>query len=172
MLRSELVVAIGKNEQYGQRCDAPPEELDEVQRRFVRPMHVLEREDERRTPLAKTLQQQRKQRMPVAAGVEQRVVVPLQCDVAQRTQRTGREEGIAGAGDHLGLESCKGQEALEKRALPDARFAGNEHDAAHATPHLRKLARQRFERRPPFEQIVHVFRSAFRRGRWSVAGRR
>jgi hypothetical protein len=89
MLRAELVVAIGENEQDGQRRDPASEERDEVECRLVGPIHVLERDDERLVPLAQALQQHRKQRVPLAAGVEQRSVVPLERDVAKRTQRRG-----------------------------------------------------------------------------------
>ncbi len=43
----DLTIAIGQDEQAVAHPDAPPEVLDQIERRFVRPMHILDHENGR-----------------------------------------------------------------------------------------------------------------------------
>src|SRR5204862_7802961 len=99
MSRIQLIVPVSEDHQRMDIVDPAPEELDQIQRRFVGPMDVLKEHDRRSLALSKSTQEERKQVVPVAVGLERAEQRPMQmhCNVAQRTKGSRCEQRVARA---------------------------------------------------------------------------
>ncbi len=70
MLRAQLVVAVRHDEHDAHALQPASDEFDQIERRLVRPMHVLENEDRRR----------RSARQLIDRCVEDGIAVGRRCD--------------------------------------------------------------------------------------------
>jgi hypothetical protein len=122
----QLVVAVGGDHERGHGLDSPAEQPKDVQRRFVRPVEVLDDQDRRaRGPqLAQELCGDRVWPGLPADELLQRAA-RLLGDVQERPQRAGSEERVTRAVEH----SCRRlllQECTHERGLAPARLAADE----------------------------------------------
>ena len=89
----QLIVAIGEHEQRGDVMDAPGEELDQVERRLVRPVQVLEHGDDGWLP-SEFVQDCREQHGWGSPGLERRAQrgTGVASDVVDGRERPRGEE--------------------------------------------------------------------------------
>jgi len=137
MVRPELVVAIRQHEERGDLPDAAAEERDQVERRRVRPVQVLEHDDHRR--VLPELFEDRGEDHPRRSA---RFEPPEQCgarllgDVVDGPQRPRGVEGIAGAPQRAARLPTRAREAVDERGLADSRLAVQQRDAPLAVGDL------------------------------------
>ena len=98
-----LVLAIGQHQQGARLGDAPAEELDQVERRVVGPMDVLDHDQGRRLRPPQHVEHGGEQRRARRAGLErgQQVGAGLARDVVEGPERRRREQRIA-----MALQRC------------------------------------------------------------------
>ena len=142
MARRRLAASEGQHEQRRQRADPPPEHGDRVERRVVRPVHVLEHEHRRPRRELELRDQQRLDVVRRGAGrerlLERRRDAPD--EVADRAQRPRDREVVAGAEQHPSPRRPRSRsEPGDERGLADPRLAGDEDDPTIAP--RRRLAR-------------------------------
>ena len=129
-----LVTAVS-HDQHGARArDAPPEILHQVERGVVRPVHVLDDEDEGLPGTLELIDHGGEDALAVRAlghGVEQ-CTACLAAHVAQWPERLRRRERIARAPQYADRRAAAPDELTDDRRLADARFAGHERDAPAA----------------------------------------
>ena len=127
----ELVVAIRDDDQRAAAADASSEQPKHVHGRFVCPVDVLENEDGR-LELHFVEQTVHDFVCPGPRRDERRKRIPgLHGDVDNRTERPGREQRLARAGEHPHPFDL-GQKRADERALADARLAADEHETSFA----------------------------------------
>ncbi len=96
MRPGQLIASKRPEQQCRDRLDPPPQQADQIERRPVGPVQILEHDDARST--AAQLPHQRLQQLAdPGAGVQQlRHVSPsLLGDVDERAERAGRVQGVA-----------------------------------------------------------------------------
>jgi hypothetical protein len=153
MRGADLVVAVAEHEQRAGAFDAPAEKLDEVQRRVVGPVQVLDHHQCRRVGGAQLGQHRLEQRRPRPVQPCAEARTALSRHVEQRRQRMRRFECVAGAPPD-GRAGVAGRQRPQHAGLADACFAGHQRDAA--VP--RRVAQQRgqfLQHRLSFDQTVH-----------------
>ena len=135
MARRRLAAAEGEDEQRRQRADPPPEHGDRVERRIVRPVHVLEYEHGRR---GRQLELRDQQRLDVVRGRadgecldEGRRNVPN--EVAERAQRARNREVVAGTEQHSRVVVQILEKPGDERCLADPGLAGDKDDPTGTT---------------------------------------
>src|SRR5262245_7911959 len=94
---THFVVAVSDHEQGARASDAPAEVLEQIEGRFVRPMHVFEYQ--KGVAALQLIEGCAEDCIATAARGQRRQqrALRLPRNVVQRAQRTGREERIAGA---------------------------------------------------------------------------
>ena len=143
--RGELVCAIGREQQNLLVDEVVREENEEIERRRVSPVHVLEHDQHRCESRSVGEQRERvlehaqlrARRLPIGAprlperseSLEERLVRQLRADEIDRAPEKDLESGIAGASRKLGGEP----------GLADARFSGDED--CRTVPRLRPIER-------------------------------
>ncbi len=98
MIRAHLIVAVADDEQDAEGGEAPTEEFDEVERRFVGPMHVFEDQDGGQAAAAQFLDRDVEataSRRSAASRAPGKLAADLARDVIKRRQRMRREERFA-----------------------------------------------------------------------------
>jgi hypothetical protein len=120
----ELIVAIGREHERSGRLDTAAEQAEEVERRLVRPVDVLEHEDCRARQL---VEQRRRHLVRAGSALEQlgERSADLGRDVCNRRKRTRREERVACSREDAHA-TCVVAEGADERGLPDAGLAGEE----------------------------------------------
>ena len=95
MTRVELLLAIADGEHGADRLDAASDESEDVERRLVGPVDVLDHDDRR--PTAKLVDQRRGDRVGnrVAAQELVQCVTRRRGDVVERAERLRREQPVA-----------------------------------------------------------------------------
>src|SRR6267378_2769866 len=96
MPRTYLVIAVRNREHYVCAMNAAAQKLEQIERRFVRPMHVFEY-DQRLRPSLQLIERCGEDDVAVRSGIDgrQQRTLRLPRDVVQRGEGTGREERIA-----------------------------------------------------------------------------
>ena len=112
MGRANLVVAIGREQEGARRGDAPPEEAEEIERRLVGPMDILEDDQRRRRSSGEHAKEGAEDLIARGTGRELAgdVAVHGVGDVNEWAERAGGRERIADAGEG----ACGGTESLAK----------------------------------------------------------
>ena len=151
----ESLVAIAENHEQRHGLDPARDETDDVQRRLVRPVHVLDNKN------GGSARQPRQQCRGQTVGRHvllqelRELTTGGRSDVVERTERPGGEQRVAGAPEHADRLRLLSQEATDERRLADACFAAYEDDATTVLPdhgHRRKPLRQLGELALAFEQ--------------------
>ncbi len=127
-------VAAREQEQDGQRPDSPGEQGDDVERRLVRPVHVLEHEHGRLRRQRELGQQQAVDLVRRRAGGQRLLQRRRQRagQVVDRAERPRDREVVAGAEQHARVVIEIGDEAGDERGLADPGLAGHDDDATVA----------------------------------------
>ncbi len=143
MGRTDLVVPVGDDQQEARGAAAPAHEAQEVERRLVRPVGVLEHGERRAEPAGELSQNGAKDPMPGLPRVREE---PLEGpthgggDVEHRGQRAWRRHGIAGPDEHSrGVPGGFGDPANE-RGLAHARLAAHEDEVPASGRRIREQA--------------------------------
>ena len=120
MTRADFVGAIGHHQHRARALHAPAEELEQVERRLVGPVAVLEH-DQRRRPVLELVERRAEDRVAAGLGVDggEQLALGLARDVVQRRERPRREQGIAGAPQHARRDALLAGELLQ--AAPSCR---------------------------------------------------
>ena len=152
----ELVVAVGDRDERRHRRDPACEQAEQVERRLVGPVQVLEHDDRWRAPPQLVEQRGQHVARPGAALDEVgQLAACLGGDVEQRPERPRRVQRLARAREHA--DGKVGAERVEERRLADPGLSGDEHEPpATALGHSREGARERVELVRPFEQLLPV----------------
>ena len=173
MARRRLAGAEGEDEQRRQRADPPPEHRDRVERRIVRPVHVLEHEHGRR---GRQLELRDQQRLDVVRGRadgerldEGRRNVPN--EVAERAQRARNREVVAGTEQHSRVVVQILEEPGDERCLADPGLAGDEDDPTGATGCRSSRLGERGQRPISLEELHQSTINPVRPGRTQSRGR-
>ncbi len=137
MLGPHLIVTVGDDQHDGEMPQAAPEELDQIERRLIGPVNILDDEDRRRgTP-----------RQVVDCCIEDDVAVGrrlkggaeclprLPRHVVERRQGMGREERLAASPEHARGRALAVHELLQERGLADPGLAAHERHASRSTRH-------------------------------------
>lgn len=158
----QLVVAVGQDGQRRRAANPPAEIFEQIERRCVGPMHVLEHEHGRLLATLQLVQESAEDREPVGGGshqLQQRALY-LKRDVVQRTQRLRREQRVAAAKQRARLGALRREEILDQAGLADPGLAVHERDTTLAGSCLT----QRFGESPQCGvalQQLHRFEVAF-----------
>jgi len=152
----ELVVPVGKEDERGRRLRSASEQAEQVERRLVRPVHVLQ--EEHRRPRAQLVEQRGEHVVrPRAARDEPgERLADLGRDVGDRPERAGREERVARTLQHAHVRRALGAKAPDERRLSDTRLAGDEEHAARAGTGSGQPGAQRVEERFALEEGLSV----------------
>src|SRR3981189_1403905 len=132
MPRADLVIAIRNGEHCVCAMNAASQKLEQIERRFVRPMHVFEYAHRLR-PALQLIERCGKDYVAVRAGIDgrQQRALRLPRDVVQRGEGPGREERIARPPQYTRFARLLRQ-FLQQRGLADPRFAADERDTTTA----------------------------------------
>ena len=123
----ELVVAVGGDDQHRNRLDSAREEPEDVERRLVRPVDVLEHEDRRAVRGARE-RRHHLVRHHVASDDGLELAAGGFADREQRPEWPRDEERIAAAPEDPCRAAVLVAEPPQQRRLADACFAAHEHD--------------------------------------------
>ena len=126
----ELVVAIARDHQSRDRLDPTGEQPQDVERRLVRPVHILEHEHGR-CAFAELTSQRRDDLMRNRAARDTllEVAADILGDREQRAEWARREEGIAGAPQDSRRRTGLLAEPPQKHCLPHPGLAADHRDA-------------------------------------------
>lgn len=151
MTGTDLVVAIGREQQRASAVNAATDEFEQIERGLIRPVHVFEYAYRGRlTELAeKAAENHLTRRFRVECATE--LAIDALGDVVQRAERPWCEQGLtAAAQDTRRRDTC--QKRIYQTGLADTGFAEDERDAtAFAARCLFKL-QQSPDQFVPFEQ--------------------
>ena len=145
MLRADLVVAVGRDQQNGCLIEPAAEVAEEVERRLVRPVDVLDDCDCRSR--AELLESCRKDLPPAKCPVEARR------ELVERGERLGREQPVARRPDDPRLPGLLLSECADEGGLPDAGLAADEHEASMARSCRAEVLAESREVRAPLDQL-------------------
>ena len=153
--RVELVLAIRDHDERPDGLGPPRDQTDDVQRRLVGPVHVLDHHD-RGPDGAHFLEQRQEDRMRLLALVHRGGERTLQgCrHVDQGPERPRRPERVAGPPQHARTRIPRLAESAHQGALADARLARDEHEPAAPDGDVVEALLQRFQERRALEETA------------------
>src|SRR5437588_4919665 len=127
----KLIVSVTGKDERGDRLDSSREEPQNVERRLVRPVDVLEDEDGSSSS-AQLACERRDDFVRPGLARDDLAELPARAlrDGKQRTKRSGREERIAVAPQDSRRRTALFAEAAQECRLPHTSFATDEHDPA------------------------------------------
>ena len=131
MLPADLVIAVRGDQQSPHRRNAAAQVLDQVERRLVGPMDVLDNEDDGLGAAPQKFEEGGEQGRPAGCALEpaqQLSASELARNVIEWCQRRRREERVAIALENAGRARMHRGEVLDKRGLADAGLAADERD--------------------------------------------
>ncbi len=149
----ELVVAIRQDHERWEVVDPASEHAHDIERRLVRPVHVLEHEH-RRARL-KHVPDRGQNLVRTGAALDEL----CECasgpggDVCERTERAGREERITRSFEDLVGRPDRLAERPDERRLADAGLPGDDHEPAGTGPRLRQRGHELVQGSLSFEQL-------------------
>jgi hypothetical protein len=151
---ANLVVPVRYDDHRAGSMDAAAEELEQIKRCLVRPVHVFEH-DQRRRPL-QLIQRCGKDVVAVRAVPMDANSAPLSLagNVVQRREWPGRGEVVAAA-PQAARDALPRAEFLQQHGLADARFAAYEHRAAIAAGRGAEPSQQLSKASIALEQFHH-----------------
>ncbi len=153
MRSAEPVVAEARGDDRRRALDPAREQAEQVERRLVGAVDVLEHEERR--PLRCELAEERVGEL-VGPGVAAQRVGQLAADAAgdldERAQRPRRLERDAAAPEDAGRMRADGH-AAQERGLADPRFAAHEHEPAGTVRGVRERCFQRVDEMRALEQL-------------------
>jgi hypothetical protein len=121
VLLAELVVAVGEHQQRAQSADPPPQEGQQVERRPVGPVQVLDHQNRPRPVRRRVqhVQQRGEQRLPRRVPGQRggQLAAGLPPDVVQRTQLTRGQQRVARAEEHPHVRPGPRRERRDQRGL-------------------------------------------------------
>jgi predicted nucleotidyltransferase len=161
----DLVVAVAGENERGDRLEPSRQQPEDVERRLVGPVDVLEDEDRRRRGRQLAGERGRHLVWP-RAGLDEALELaarPLG-DLEQRPERSRSEEGIAGAPEDSRRVAVLVAEAPQQRRLPTAGLAADEHQAAVRA--LGDGGQRVSERRQMARALEQLARRLGRAGSW------
>ncbi len=149
----DLVVAPRQHQQAGHAVDAPAQELQQVQRGVVGPVHVLEHGDHGPRAARQVGEHRLEQGLARVPGLQLRAEAHVGAagDVVQRLQRVRRLQAVAGAPPRRGVAGARGQR-LQQRGLADAGLAADQQHVAAAGARGVQQPIERQQRSLAFEQ--------------------
>ncbi len=135
MLRVDLAVAVADDHERGNRLDTASEQPEDVERRLVRPVRVLEDEDGARLR-RELVRQRRRQLVRHRARLDGRpkLAADVVGDRQHRTERARREQRVAASPEHAHLGFVALPEPPHDRRLPDARLAAEQDEMTARGP--------------------------------------
>ena len=153
MVGPDLVVAEGQQQQGGAALAAPGEVPDQLQRRGVRPVHVLDEPDGRLG--AQRGPHRREQADPVDGFARVNGHGEAECgrDVHQGPQRRRRGGPVAATAQHPARRG--GHEVGGEAGLPGSGLAADQHRRADAATGLVQRGGQRGQLLGPLQQHTH-----------------
>ena len=151
---AQLVGAVGDDHERAELLDASPEHAEDVERRLVGPVHVLEHDD-RRGARAQLVQERDDHALrgvadecrirPVGRRRPARCRRAVRADEACAARRTRRRAPAR--------PRRVGAERANEGALPDPRIARDEDEPPLTAPSRRERVLERGERRIPLEKV-------------------
>jgi hypothetical protein len=149
------VVAVAEDQQRARVADAAAEVLDEVERRVVGPVHVLEDDDRRRRRAGDLVEEGGEERGALAGprqrGTQRRSGVGG--GIVQRAERARSRQRLARAPENAAADLRR--EALEERRLADSSLAADEDGAALTARRGAGGVGERGEQAVALEQLDH-----------------
>ena len=136
VVHAQLVVAVGRDDQRFRTLEPPAEVEEEVERRLVCPVDVLQNDEGRSSCELVERCGEDLARLPLRA----------QAQVVERRERLGREEPVAARPQDADIIDPRG-ELAEERRLPDPGFAAHD-DEPSAVSRVGKLVGERLESGP------------------------
>jgi hypothetical protein len=134
VIRSDLVVAVGDEEQRGQAPDPTTDELEQIQRRIVRPVGVLDHHCARHRWESELGKERREKIFPTGSfpqrGSER--TIRLLRNVVKGTKWPRRGERVAQTPERERIPGTGRGEMLDKAGLAYARLASDRRDSASA----------------------------------------
>ena len=146
----DLVVAEGEQQQGGAVLAAPGEVPDQLQRRRVRPVQVLDQPDRELADQRRAHRREQVEPVDRLAGMGGHVDLERGRHVHQGAERRGRGGAVTAAAQHPARDG--GHEVLGEAGLPRARFAADQDRRAVAAAGLVQGSGQRVELRGPLQQ--------------------
>jgi hypothetical protein len=149
----QLVRAVGRDDERAQLLDAPPQPTEDVERRLIGSVHILQHHD--RSPAAAQLFDERVEHAVKRLARRDRCLEPSsdgRGDVDQRTQRARRAQAVARPYQQS-LWSGRRAERSHQGALPDASVTQDEHQAPLPAPGVRERLRKHRRRAFTLQQL-------------------
>ncbi len=130
----DLIVTMRQDHQDPCLCNAPAEELDEIERRLVGPMDVLDHHDRRLRRAVQLAEHGGEQHGARCLDLELREqpAAGLVGYVVERTERRGVEQRIAIPLEDADRRATRRQEPVDEGCLADARFTADDGDTSLA----------------------------------------
>ena len=137
----------------GNRPESPADDAQQVERRLVRPVHVLEHDDRRRIRAPQQTEERvgRTVLITVAELVAQ-VAADLIGHVDDRSERASRCDGVARAPQD-GVFWLGGREGVNQRRLANASLAADEDQPSMPPPGVSQQVGQLSQEHLAFEQL-------------------
>ena len=151
------VVAVAQHQHGRQAMDATADELDQIERRLVGPVNVLEHQHGRRRRARQLVEHGAEDRRPVVRPRQQRAQrrTGLAGDVVQRPERPRRRQRLAAAPEDAARAEA-GAERFQQAGLADAGLAAHQHRAAAALGGGARAGSERDQRVVALEQLRHL----------------
>jgi hypothetical protein len=139
----ELVVAVRRDDEDGKRPDSSPEQPEDIERRLVGPVQILE--DEHRAPGLQLLAESCEHLVGEGSGGDKllEAATGICGHVGEWPERAWREQRVTCAREDSGVRSSRAERA-DERGLADTRLAGDEDEPAAACMCLGQRLVQRF----------------------------
>ena len=155
MAERQLAVAAREHHERRQRPDPAHEDRDRIERRVVRPVHVLDHEHRRPGRQPQLLDQEPVDLVRGVAGGERALELgrDMAGQVSQRAERPRDREIVAAPEEHPGAVVEVGQEAGDDGGLADAGLADDDDHATLAPRRRVTRLGERGERTVALEQL-------------------
>ena len=155
----ELVVPVGREHEQRRLPQLAREQPQHVERRLVRPVHVLDNDDRRRArPRQPEERGDHRGRALIDRGLE--LAAGLLGDIEERPQRPRREQRVTAAPQHARRTARLRAECTNSRRLAHPGLPGDEHEPAAPRGGLSQRVAQVAENRIPLQEPGSFRRSS------------
>jgi len=160
IVRGQVVVPVGDDEQHRQLAQPAAGEPQQVNRRLIGPVNILHHHHVQRPRRTDLPQQRAEQFLPPGSGRAQvqQLAAEMIGEIVERTEGTGGEQAVARSPQPAGAGQLP-LKMLQQGRLPDAGLPAESHQSALTAPRLGRVRGQQRQRRSPFQQVhAHIVR--------------
>jgi hypothetical protein len=131
MIEAEFGIAVRDEKQHGKMRDAPPDELDQIQRGFICPVDIFEHHDGGERTLLELLEKSGEQHWTLRGAThERRQAAPrLGSDIVKWSKRAWGKERFAGTPELSDCAAMLAHKLLYQRRFADPSLSADQHRA-------------------------------------------